>query len=355
MESTPPVDRVSAWAIALPLRHAFESATSLLRARRLVLVKIEAGGISGWGEAAPVDGHTTETFEDAWSQIPVAAADYLAGEPRSMSGLVGAAIAQAQIDLEAKTAGEPLWRFLGGSSKDVWASAAVGLDGDGQPDLDSLETALAAGYRYAKLKITDRTTSKSLQRARDLFPQIGMGLDANESLASTTRSQLMAIDALGFAYLEQPGAAAALLWHAELRRRMTTPIALDESAETPAAIARILETGAADIITLKAGRFGTRHTLELAREIVSGGRSARLGGLVESGIGRAHTMALATCSEFSVNGDIAGSDRYFDNDLVSPQWHLVDGRLPTATGAGIGVTVDEETVSRYSLDTFHSE
>lgn len=355
MENASPVDRVSAWAVALPLRHTFESATSLLRTRRLVLVRVEAGGFSGWGEAAPVAGHTAESFKDAWLQIGIAAADLVAGKQGPSSGLAAAALAQAQIDLEAKTAGEPLWRFLGGSSNEVWASAAIGLDSDGQPDLDSLEGALAAGYRHAKLKITDRTTSKSLQRARDLFPQIGIGLDANESLAGSTRSQLMSLDALGFSYLEQPGAVADLPWHAELRRRMATPIALDETAETPASIRHILEAGAADIITLKAGRFGTKQTLQLAREVVKGGMAARLGGLIESGIGRAHNMALATCSEFAVVGDIAGSDRYFDNDLVSPQWRLVEGRLAASSGAGIGVTVDEETVSRYSLDAFHTE
>lgn len=347
-------DRVSAWTVELPLRHAFRSAGSSLQARTLVLIKLEVDDFAGWGEAAAVPGHTTETSQDVWGAVPDAAANLLAAASPQASGLLGAAIAQARVDLEAKVAAQPLWQLLGGDET-VWASAAVGLDESGQPDLASLEEAATQGYRYAKLKITEQTTSKSLQRARNLFPEMEMGLDANESLATAHPSQLMAVDALGFAYLEQPGAASDLGWHTQLCRQMITPIALDESAHSAAAVAQILKNEAANIINLKAGRFGTRETLNLARIVANAGMAARVGGFVESGIGRAHSVALATCSDFSVTGDIAGSNRYFDNDLVDPQWRLAGGRLPTTNRPGIGVSVDEEAVARYSLDSFFAE
>lgn len=352
MESTTIADRVNAWAVEIPLRDSFRSATSSLRSRKVVLIRLEAGGIQGWGEAAPVPGHTPETFEDVWAEVPGTATALATGEPVATSGLIGAAIGQATADLEAKAAGRPLWRHLGGDQP-VWASAAIGLNNDAQPNLAALEAAHQAGYRYAKLKITDRTTPKSLQRARDLFPQISIGLDANESLADSSRSHLMAIDALGAAFLEQPGAATDLAWHAQLRRWMTTPIAVDEAAASPEAVDRVLHIEAADIVTLKAGRFGTEATLELAGRVVAAGKAARLGGLVESGIGRAHSIALGTCSQFSVTGDIAASDRYFVNDLVDPQWRLTQGQLTPPDVAGIGVSVDLETVDRYSFDDFH--
>jgi O-succinylbenzoate synthase len=262
-----------------------------------------------------------------------------------------AALAQATADLAAKTASLPLWRYLGGQDE-VWASAAIGLDDAGRPGLKSLRRASAQGYRHAKLKITPHTDPAILQEARDLYPDMGLGLDGNASLSHDDMELLTAVDAMGFAYIEQPGASTDLGWHALLRRQMTTPVALDEAAATDSAIARILETAAADIVNLKVGRFGPWQTLTLARQVVAAGRKVRLGGLIESGIGRAHTVALATCSEFSVTGDIAASDRYFDDDLITPPWRLESGRLPLPTEPGIGVVVNETAIDRYAYDSF---
>ncbi|MEA2001547.1 MAG: enolase C-terminal domain-like protein [Actinomycetota bacterium] len=345
------IDRISAWAIDLPMNRTFVSARSVLRTRRLVLVKLEAKGHVGWGEVAPVPGHSIEDFSAVWSGIQTAATELLASHRISIEGPAAAAILQATADVAARAAGLPLSRHLGGHN-DVWASAAIGTDAEGHPDRDLLEQVAAQGYRYAKLKITGATKTTWLRDIAADFPYITMGLDANGSLDLGDPSALAALDGLGFAFIEQPGPAADLPGHRWLKETIATPLSLDESAHSALAVEQIVDHGAADIINLKAGRFGTTETLALAQRVTAAGYQVRLGGLVESGIGRSHNIALAGRDEFSVVGDIAGSDVYFDNDLVDPPWRVVDGRLEPTDVPGIGVTVNEAAIERLAFDSF---
>jgi O-succinylbenzoate synthase len=239
-----------------------------------------------------------------------------------------------------------------GGTNGVTASAAIGLDHEGQPDRRRLEAVADAGYHHAKLKISPATDPAGLSDLKRTFPEVTLALDANESLGAGLTERLKSLDSLGFAYIEQPGAAEDLTGHARLRRELTTPIALDESASSVAAIKQILHTNATDIVNLKAGRFGTTETLTLAKRIAAAGLRVRLGGLVETGIGRAHAVALATCPEFSVVGDIAGSDLYFDNDLVDPTWRIEAGQLRPSDRPGIGVEVDVAAVERFAFDCY---
>lgn len=326
------------------MRNPFATSATYLEARRLILVKVEGAGEFGWGEAAPVPGHSSETLDQVWDSLEEAAADVIAGSGDRPPGPAGAAWAQAEIDLAARLAAVPLRDHLGGS-EEVWASAAIGLAPDGTPDRRAVEHAAAAGYRHAKLKISENTDPAILAGVLEDFPAVTFGADANESLASVPRTHLEAIDNLGFSYLEQPGPSSALAWHRSLCDLLATPISLDESASTVDAVRRITADASADIVNLKVGRFGTAQSLELARMAASGGLGARLGGLIESGIGRSHAVALAGCREFSVVGDIAASDLYFDDDLVSPHWRLVEGRLESPVRPGIGVEVDEAAIA----------
>ena len=162
---------------------------------------------------------------------------------------------------------------------------------------------------------------------------------------------LSGLDELGLSYLEQPGDRQDLEFHATLRQTCHTPVCLDESATSEAAIRAIIGAQAADLINLKVGRFGTTATLLLAKQIAAAGLGVRVGGLLESGIGKAHSVALASHPLFSVTGDIAGSDRYFADDLVRPQWRVADGLLSLPSGQGIGVEVDEAAVTTHTIDT----
>ncbi len=349
----PEPDRITAWLVDLPLRQPFSSAVTHLSSRRLIVVRLDLGDAAGWGEAAPVPDHSGDAVESMWESLKRSSADFGLRSPVRGDGMIRAAFAQASTDLAAQAAGQPLWRYLGGTGR-VWASAAIGLNTDGQPDDDQISSAAVAGYRHAKLKISERTRIESLASVIARFPSITFGVDANGSMDLDDQSRLALLDDLGLAYIEQPGPADDLTGHRTLRTKLATPVSLDESASSPTAIDRIVAKGAADVINLKVGRFGTAETLALAKKIIAGGCNVRLGGLVESGIGRAHTIALATNEIFATVGDIAGSDRYFTDDLVRPQWRVVDGQLIPPDAPGLGVDVNETAVLRYAIDSLTS-
>lgn len=339
------IDRLTAWMVNLPMRIRFRSSATSLDDRLIAVVRMRSGRHTGWGEAAPVPGHTSDSINEVWAQLK---------HNDTPAGLAGAALAQAAADIEARQVNLPLWRHLGGAQT-VWASAPIGIGINGQPDRAQLESVVAAGYRHVKLKITTATNPAVLEGIRKEFPSLGMGLDGNEALGVMLTEQLQAIDTLGFDYIEQPGPADAIDGHRALREELTTPISLDESAVSEPAIEELVRVGAADVVNLKAGRFGTADTLRIARQVTNAGTAVRLGGLIESGIGRAHAVALATCREFTVVGDIAGSDRFFDSDLVQPSWRIRNGRLEPTDRAGIGVAVDVDEIEKLAVDSFSLE
>lgn len=349
----PQIDRITAWALDLPMRRSFTSATVDIPSRRLAIVKIEAAGVAGWGEAAPVPGHTAD-FRSTWSDLSDAITRPIPNLAAVPTGLVRAAFEQALTDIAAKRAGQPLWEHLG-ATQPVAASAAIGLDTNHQPSDAAVASAVAGGYRHMKLKLDRLTDLTRIRRLFAAYPDIAFGADANESLAHSDKSHLLAVDELGLEYLEQPGSAAALEWHRRLRAELATPIALDESASSEEGVTAICAGGAADIVTLKVGRFGTTTTLRLAQHVVASGLQARLGGLLESGIGRAHTLALAGRAEFSTVGDIAASDFYFPTDLAHPPMRIRDGVFELPSTPGIGVAVDEEMVRELAFDSLIAE
>ena len=345
---TPAPSHIAAWLVELPLQTAFSSATTHMHKRRLIVIRLSADDLDGWGEVAPVPGHTEVDVDTIWDSLQRSIEQFQLEAPRQANGMLRAAFAQADADLSARAVGKPLWRHLGGTVS-PWAGAAIGLDKEGQPDATQLQAAADAGYVHVKMKVTQQTDIELLVAIRQAFPDISFGVDANGSLDLENTERIDRLDDLRLAYIEQPGPAADLTGHHSLKERLVTPISLDESAHSPAAVDQILEIDSADIINLKVGRFGPSETLQLASRIVAAGRQVRLGGLVESGIGRGHTIALASHQLFTVVGDIAGSDRYFADDPVRPQWRIANGKFVLPSSPGLGVTVDEDIIANLAV------
>lgn len=343
---------IEGWALDLPMRHRFTTRTSRLAQRRIALVRLRTGDVVGWGEAAPVPGHSRDDFAAVWQQLRDRAGE-LVGSPAADSsgaatGLAGAALRSAAADAAARSRRQPLWAYLGGE-RDPVACAAVGVADDGSPEPAEVRAAAAAGYRHLKLKVTPTTTVRQLAAVITRHPDIRFSCDAN---GDASRDLLFNIDELGVEFIEQPLAAADLAGHAELRQRVTTPIAVDESADSESAIRAILDHGAADIVVLKVGRFGTLGTARLAGEIAAAGIRCRLGGLVESGVGKAHSVAVASLSVFDSAADLTGSSHFFLQDLTRPEWKVEAGLVKRPQGPGIGVNVDEGLVSNLAFDRF---
>lgn len=348
--------------VRLPLRRPFRTATGTLQHRRVVVVELTGDRYTGWGEcdAFETPHYTGETIDQAWDAL-VGLVPRLEGtsvdHPASLADLlvslapdrpmVRAAVEMAGWDLAAREAGLPLARLLGPARRRIPVGAVIGLD---EPELMAAAAveAFDQGSRQVKLKIEPDRASAILRAVRSAVGSERLAVDANQSYPSVEAVQ--DLDGFGLAYIEQP--MRGIESHTEVRRRLATPVALDESVGSIAEARRAVELGATDIVNVKPSRLGGhREAVALHRFAASAGLDLFVGGMLETGIGRAHAVSLASLPGFAIPTDLGPSRRYFDRDLIDPPWKLHDGQLVVPESPGIGVTVDEEQLRRHTIRT----
>ena len=331
--------------LGIPLRHRFSSSRAAISERRVVLVGITEDGITGWGEAAPYPGYTPETVEDVWEALTARGAGVF-GAPRSeLPATAGTALEQALADLAARRDGIPLWSCLGGSGRPSMACAAVGLQESSDLMVIRVERMIEAGARQVKIKIEPGRDVDPLRAVRERFPGLTVAADANGSYRSGDPS-LAELDDLGLAYLEQPLPAHDLAGHAALRRRWATPVCLDEPARTAEAVERIIQQEAADLVSLKPGILGPAPTLRTIEMLSSAGVGVKIGGLVETSVGRAHALALASRHSVSYT-DLVPPLWLLAADPSPHPWEVVDGLLFPLDEQGLEVRTGYPPVSDY--------
>ncbi len=350
------IDRVELYDVAVPMLTPFVTASGTVEHRRIGLVHLLGEGIDGWGECSPIPGYSKESLEAAWKDLSVAG-PLLVGrrvdphsplEAATPSGR--AALEGALWDLSARAAGQPLWRLLGGGRERITAGAVLGLHSSTSALLEEVAGCVAAGYQHVKVKIAPGHDWDELSALRTAQPDLSLGADGNGSYGADDLPALRALDDLGLAYVEQPFPAEDVDTHARLAVEAVTPVCLDEGVADLADAHRAIDTGAADLISVKHARLGgINEALSLHAVAVAAGIPLRIGGMLETGVGRAHAIALATLDGFTVPGDLGASDRLFDPDLVDPPWQLAEGRLEAPVGPGIGVSVDVELVEHRSV------
>jgi O-succinylbenzoate synthase len=256
-----------------------------------------------------------------------------------------AAVEMAAWDLEAKRAGVSLAAALGGERRPVQVGVSVGIQPTDQALLEEVERFVEEGYRRIKIKIKPGRDVEMLRAVRERFTEVPLMADANSAYTLPDADRLAALDELDLMMIEQPLAYDDLRDHARLQQRLRTPVCLDESVKTPGDAALALELGACRIINVKPGRVGgfagsrAIHDLCLKNRV-----PVWCGGMLESGVGRAHNVALATLPGFTLPGDISASARYWEQDLVNPEFVLQDGTLTLPDGPGIGVVPDLERI-----------
>jgi O-succinylbenzoate synthase len=348
------VERAEIFLVPLRLREPFATSTGVAHDRGVMLVALHAGGAVGWAEcsAGVVPGYTPETADDAWTVLadillPIvvgrsAAANFLSLPDRPMAR---AAVEMALRDLDAKLRGVPLYEALGGARRPVPAGIAFGLEADPTVLEARIAEALEQGYRRIKLKIEPGRDVEVLRAVRSRFPDAPLSVDANGAYTLDDLPHLRELDAFGLLMLEQPLPAADLEGHARLQARMATSICLDESIGSLDDAARALELGSGRVVNLKPARVGGLGPA-LAIHSLCAGRGVPLwcGGMLESGVGRAHIAALATLPGFTLPGDLSPSRRWWERDLVSPEWEMTDGALLPPDAPGIGVAVDRDRI-----------
>lgn len=339
--------------IHLPLIAPFETSFNVSELRCILLVEADVDGVIGWGEATAGEDpyYSYETVETAWLIIR----DYLwpllrgkdfasAADVWEMLALVrGHNMAKGGLeaaiwDAEAKQKNVPLAKLLGGTLNEIICGVSIGI----QPSIDALlgkvEKVLAAGYQRIKIKIKPGKDIEPTRALRERFPRIRLMVDANSAYTLKDAARLKELDAFYLIMIEQPLGWDDIYSHSELQRQLDTPICLDECIHDFEHARAAIEIGACRIINIKLGRVGG-HTV--ARRIhnlcQSKGIPVWCGGMLESGIGRAHNIAMSTLPNFSLPGDVSASKRYWAEDIIEPEVEVTRlGTIRVPTGPGIG-------------------
>ncbi|MEY2420912.1 MAG: o-succinylbenzoate synthase [Acidimicrobiaceae bacterium] len=319
----------------LPLRRPFATAHGMVVHRSVLLVRVIGEDGEGWGECAAeeVPTYWYESVESACSVIPMlAVGSSVSGHP-----MARAALEMAQLDASLRAQGVSLASHLGGTRDKIDATATAGFE-------DDVTEFVEAGYRSLKLKVAPDHLPPPLP-----ISLIGMQLDANGSFA-TCPELLDDLDELQLVLIEQPLGADDLTGHAALAERLQTPVCLDESISSLGALDSALALGAVDIACIKASRLGGLVIAKEAQELcVAAGVGAKVGGMLETGIGRAAALALASLPGFTLPADLSASDRYWEHDITPPFVLDEDGRLPVPTGPGLGVDIRMDVVEHYTV------
>jgi O-succinylbenzoate synthase len=299
------VEAVERRIVRLPLVRPFVTSQSTTTARDVLLVRVISDGVEGWGEC-PADSSDVTAVE------------------------------MATLDAQLRIEGLSLAQHLGGVRTAIDSTATVGLE-------DDINDFLAAGYRSVKLKVApDRLP-------REVPTGVAVQVDANGSFADRAE-QLDGLDELGLILIEQPLAPADLRGHAALTRRLRTPVCLDESIGSLDELDNAISTAACRAVCIKSSRLGGLAAARVIHDrCVQAGMAAKVGGVLETGIGRAAALALASLPGFTLPADLSASDRYWEQDVTPPFELDADGRLPVPTGPGLGVDIRMDVVERYTV------
>jgi o-succinylbenzoate synthase len=359
------IERVELREICLPLVYVHETSLSRTTSKRIVLVRVYAEGVTGWGEATcwePFFSH--ETPETAWHilrdfLIPWTlgrewgSASELAPLFRPIRGhtMAKAALENALWDIEAQQKGMSLAQLVGGTRTEVLCGVSVAIPATLSELLAQIRQKLEMGYQRIKIKIKVGWDVKVLARVREEFPEIPLMADANGAYSLADLPHLKLLDRFHLMMVEQPLGWDDIVDHAKLQRELATPICLDESILNAEDARKAIEIGACKIINIKLGRVGGFTS---ARQVHAVCRAKHVpvwcGGMLESGIGRAHNIAMSALPGFCLPGDLAASRRYWKEDIIDPEVTVsARGTIPVPQVPGSGYTPNVDRIARATV------
>ncbi len=360
------IEAVELRQIEMKLRAPFETSFGREEDKVCLLVRVQAGGLEGWGETpagiAPL--YNEETADTAWSVLERFLIPPLLGQPVPTPQAFAAGVAHirrhhmakagleaALWDIAAQRQGQPLSRLLGGERNAVAVGVSLGIE----PTLDDLLSRVAdylgRGYRRIKIKIKPGWDLEAVRLIRERFGEILLQVDANSAYSLADADTFRAMDAYGLLLIEQPLEEDDLVDHAKLQAQIRTPICLDESIVHERAARAALELGACRVINIKQARTGGLGAAVAIHDLCRAqGVPVWCGGMLETGIGRAANLALTSLPNFTLPADLSASDRYFEEDLIDPPVTLnPDGTITVPTGVGLGVHIVPERVERHTV------
>lgn len=360
--------------IHLPLINFFETSFGRTTERRIILVLVrDADGREGWGECTAGEGpfYSDEWTDTAWStlkeflapmvvgkQIDSAADTWALMKPVRGHRMAKAAIETACWDLEAKRAGVPLGKYLGGVRTEIPCGVSLGIQDSPEILIGKIERELAAGYQRIKIKIKPGWDLNIVQQVRKQFPDIRLMGDANSAYTLADAALFRKLDEFNLMMVEQPLAHDDIFDHAELQKQIRTPVCLDESIHSAEDAAHALKLGSCRIVNVKLGRVGGHAEAKRVERVCrENDIPVWSGGMLEAGIGRAHNIAMATLAGFTLPGDVSASGRYWEEDIIEPEVTVTSrGTIiaPEKPGIGFAVNlgrVEQLTTRRDSVGT----
>ena len=360
------IEAVTLREIHMPLVHFFETSFGRTYSRRILLATVHCEGVDGWGESVAGEDpfYSSEWIESAWPTLTKYLIPTLLGRrlesARECPALLTrvrshrmakAALENALWDAEAIQKQQPLWKLLGGVRSQIPCGVSIGIQDSVEQLLEKIQTELAAGYRRIKVKVKPGWDVNVLERIRARWADITLSCDANSAYTLDHVEHLRKFDQFNLLMIEQPLWHDDIYYHARLQKELRTAICLDESIVSGRAAAFAVESGACRIINVKVGRVGGFTEAMKVHDIARANNiPVWCGGMLETGIGRAHNIALSTLPNFSLPGDVSASKRYWREDIIEPDVEVSpQGMIAISENPGRGYEVKPDLIEKLTV------
>jgi O-succinylbenzoate synthase len=353
------IESITLREIRMKLKAPFETSFGTMQGRRILLVDITADGATGWGEvtAGETPSYNSETTDTAWHVISDFMAPRLVGKNLGKASefleltshirgheMAKSGVENALWDAEAHLAGVSLSRLLGGTAQEIDCGVSLGIRESPESLLARVEAERSSGYQRIKLKIKRGKDYDFVSAVRKQFPDILLSVDANSAYRLEDATHLRKLDEFNLLMVEQPLNWDDIYAHAQLQQLINTSICLDECIHNTRHAIAAIELKACRIINIKLGRVGGHTEARIMQDACKErGIPVWCGGMLESGIGRAHNIAMSTLPGFTLPGDVSASQRYWDEDIIDPAVQVTTRgtiRVPQAPGIGYAVRRD---------------
>lgn len=359
------IESISLHHLSMPLIAPFETSFGRETNRQCVIIQIHSEGLVGYGECVATrdPGYNYETTGTSLHILKDFIAPLILGKDvkdaldfqERVSGIRGHHLAKAGVemaiwDLLGKQAGKSLRELFGGVREKVEVGVSIGIQESAQGLVRTAADFVKQGYARVKIKIKPGRDIEDTSTVRKEFPNLRLQVDANSAYSMDDASKLKPLDQLNLLLIEQPLFEDDIWDHHKFQMQFETPVCLDESIITPRHARYAIEMKACRIINIKAGRLGGLSQGVMVHDLCQQHHMpVWCGGMLETGIGRASNLALASLPNFVLPGDVSASDRYYARDITNERFVLnSDSTIDVPRAAGLGVTIDEEALKAFS-------
>ena len=360
------IEAITLREIRMPLVHFFETSFGRTTERRILLVSVHGEGITGWGECTAGEHpfYNEESIDTAWYVIRGYLAPALLGRqigdgrecPALFAKVRGHRMAKGAVenavwDGLAIAKQQPLWKMVGGSLQQINCGVSIGIQDSPEQLLEKIAIELEAGYQRIKVKVKPGWDINVLERIRSRWPDILLSCDANSAYRLHEVEHLRKFDRFGLLMIEQPLWNDDIYYHARLQRELKTAICLDESIRHARDAAAAVETGACRIVNIKVGRVGGFSEARKVHDVCQENNvPVWCGGMLETGVGRAHNIALSTQQNFRLPGDVSASKRYWAEDIIEPEVVVSpQGTITVSDEPGTGYRIREDLIEKLAV------